>query len=154
MHNPNQARAHRHHAGFVSPSLLAALVILLVGCLACWGSYRHGRKVEADSQTVQRQNDLLTTAQAARADALTQARHEAQAARRADAAASRVKAIDREIQKLPPRPECNWTPDELRLAHARHCARYADQDPACSLPDPLQSSPDPPKPPHGMGTTD
>ena len=137
------------------PRATHLLVALVVAALACWGGYRHGRTVEAGAQALLRQADIITTAQAARADAIAQARHEAQAARRADAAASRVRAVDREAARLPPRAECAWTPDELRLAAARWCARYADDDPtACQLPGGLLTTPEAPEPATRMGAAD
>lgn len=130
-------------------------ICLLVVALACWGSYRHGRTVEAGAQALLRQSDIVTAWHAARADVSTQAKSDAVATRRADAAASRVRAVDREASRLPPRAECDWTPDELRLAAARWCARYADDDPtACQLPGGLLTTPETPEPATGVGAAD
>lgn len=137
------------------PRATHLLVALVVAALACWGGYRHGRTVEAGAQAIQRQADIIATAKAVRADVSTQAKSDAAAARRADTAASRVRAVDREAARLPPRAECDWTPDELRLAAARWCARYADDDPtACQLPGGLLTTPEAPEPATRVGTAD
>ena len=101
------------------PRLTLALLAFLVVALACWGSYRHGRTVEAGHQALQRQADIIATANAVRADVSTQAAAEARALQRQDRAAARVREVDREAAHLPRRPDCAWTPAELRLAAAR-----------------------------------
>ena len=136
------------------PNPILILVALLAALLACWGSYRHGRSVEAGEQALQRQQDIIATASAARADVSTQARASSSALRKADSAERRVREVDREAAQLPARAECDWTGDELQLAQARWCARYADLDPAaCKLPDGVPISTDEKEPPIGVGTT-
>lgn len=119
------------------PRATHLLVAIVVAALACWGGYRHGRTVEAGAQSLLRQADIIATAKAVRADVSTQAKSDAVAAR------------------LPPRAECDWTPDELRLAAARWCARYSDDDPtACQLPGGLLTTPEASEPATGVGAAD
>lgn len=136
------------------PNPILILVALLAALLACWGSYRHGRSVEAGEQALQRQQDIVATFNAARADVSTQARASSSALRKADSAERRVREVDREAAQLPARAECDWTGDELRIAQSRWCARYAGLDPAaCKLPGSLPIPADAKEPESGVGET-
>lgn len=136
------------------PNPVLILVAVLVSLLACWGSYCHGRTVEAGDQALQRQRDIVATYNAARADVSTQARSSSRALQRADAAEQRVREVDLEAARLPARSECDWNADELRLAKSRWCARYATDDPAaCQLSGSVPDSAEAPKPEVGMGAT-
>lgn len=95
----------------------------------------------------------VAAADAARADATATARAESSAMRRQEQTLSRVAALDRDAARLPARPDCDWTADELRLARARHCTHYPTDAP-CILPDGLPTPTDAHQPPGDVGSAD
>ena len=138
----------------VAPLAARLLALLVLTALACWGSYRHGRSVEAGAQALQRQADIVATHAAVRADVSAQAHADADRLRRSLTAAQRIREIDREAAAIPPRDHCSFTAAELRLAEQRWCARYADTDPARCLPHAMPAPADPGQPPDLVGTAD
>lgn len=115
---------------------LFTLVALLVGgILGYWvgAGVESGRasKRELD-QALAYADGWIRSVDAARTDAAAATRAEAAQIARRDQANAAVREVDHAAAALPPRPDCDWTADELRLARARHCARYPD-DAACRV---------------------
>lgn len=135
-------------------SVLVALVV--GGGVGYWlgAGVESGRAAQRElDQALAYADGWIKAADAARADATASAKAEVSRARQRDQAAAAVREVDRAIAALPARPECDWTADELRLARARHCARYPE-DSACLLPAGLPGSAAAAEPATGMGAAD